>query len=93
MYGYFDHKSFNTYYKGKTKYAKKEQLLDAFYNTWNAINGPFYEHPKFTYNWEKYWTPEVKKRMKVTLLGYGYTAAGIDSLFKAFTEWNKCAPK
>jgi hypothetical protein len=93
MNGWFDNDGFNTFYRGKSKYAKKEQLLDSFYYTWNRINGPFYNYPQFTYNWKKYWTADVKKKMKVILLGYGYTSAGIDGLFKAFTEWNTSALK
>ena len=33
------------------------------------------------------WKAANKKTMKIKLIGKGYSSAGIDGLFKAFTEW------
>jgi hypothetical protein len=94
MNGWFDNKGFNNYYLGKSKYAKKQELLNDFYTAWYRNNGMgLHLTPGITDRLSKVWNAEHKKRIKTMLLGWGYTSAGIDGLFKAFAEWNKNAPK
>jgi hypothetical protein len=94
MDGWFDHRGFNNYYLGKSKYAKKQALLDDFYKAWyRNLGWGLAIEVGITYRMNKVWTAENKKKIKTMLLGWGYTSAGIDGLFKAFAEWNKNAPK
>ncbi|MBQ4284100.1 MAG: hypothetical protein IJB96_09260 [Lachnospira sp.] len=91
--GWFDNKGFNTYYLSKSKYASKQKLLDDFYRVWIDCYGCRLTcMPDITYKLKKAFTADLKKRMKVLLIGKGYTSAGIDGIFKAFGEWIKSAP-
>lgn len=85
----FDNLGFNNYYTAKSKYAKKQELLADFYRVWYDTFGWGLAIRPFTMESIKNscWKAANKKTMKVKLIGKGYSSAGIDGLFKAFTEW------
>jgi hypothetical protein len=92
--GWFDNKGFNTYYLNKSKYAKKQALIGAFYYQWRVTFGSALDLTQnITYNMKNYWTAANKRKLKTQLLGVGHTSAGIDGLFKCFADWNRDAPK
>ena len=88
--GFFDRRGFANYYLAKSKYAKKQALLDDFYRAWYKHNGDaLHLSVGLTWRLDRVWNAEHKKNIKTYLLGWGYTSAAIDGLFKAFAEWNK----
>ena len=94
MNGWFDEDGFNSYYLQKSKYEKKQALLNAFYPAWyHAYGTPFYKMSTFTTRIHEVWKPDLKKAIKVSLISQGFTSASVDGLFRLFTEWNKYAPK
>lgn len=85
----FDNEGFNNLYLSTSKYAKKQQLLNAFYNVWFEMFGAYYSLGGCPY-WSavrSQWTAPNKKKIKVRLQGYGYTPQSIESLFKCMTKW------
>lgn len=85
---FFEIDNFRNFYFGKSKYAQKAGLLDDFCNIWFQIEGralglSTFQRAKAVLN------AQNKKRIKTQLMGYGYSAAGIDGLFKAIAEWIK----
>ena len=93
MNGWFNNEGFNTYYLNHSKYAKRWQLLEAFYYTWYDCAGwPLALTQNATYKIKGIWKADFKKKMKIRLVGQGYTSGGIDGLFKTFAAWNKANP-
>lgn len=88
---YFDWPGFKTYYLNSSKYSKKEQLLNSFYNLWadtfGVTNG--LGHLCGWGHIKSYFTAQNKKKLKIQLQGWGYSPAGIDGLYKSFSQWLK----
>ena len=88
---FFDWGKFKTYYFAKSKYAKKENLARAFHSVWYDVCGtnyslgglPTWGNVKYCFN------AANKKKMKAQLIANGFTAASVDGLYKALTEWLK----
>lgn len=94
MNGWFDNNGFNNYYLGKSKYEKKQKLLNSFYYCWAELFGQGLNlTPMITSRLSKMWNSTAKKNLKTRLLGEGYSSAAIEGLFRAFADWNKTAPK
>ncbi len=92
---YFDYTGFYNYYLAKSKYEKKQGLVEAFWREWM---NKFGTSSSLTYVCGvsvKYisdlWKAPNKKDLKVKLISRGYTSQAIDGLFKCFTDWLKAS--
>lgn len=94
MNGWFDKKGFTNYYLAKSKYARKNELINSFYTAWiDVTNRGIDLIQDFTGTVNKIWNAPTKKAIKVLLISWGYSPASIEGLFKSFSDWNKHAPK
>ena len=84
MRDYFNNIGFNMMYLNSSKYARKQELLNAFYSAWyDKVRMGLKAIPIGIArgNWKD---PEVKKFIKVRLKGLGHTDAAITGIFKVF---------
>jgi hypothetical protein len=90
MKPFFDNVGLNNLYLNSSKYAKKQQLLNAFYSVWYETCATNYVGLGGCPSWSSVrskWNAENKKKIKVKLRAYGYTPQAIDALFKCMTQW------
>lgn len=87
---YFDDKGFRTYFMSKSKSKDKERIFSDFESIWYDKFG---SRNRLTLtSWsavKELWTAPNKKSLKTQLIGKGYSAQLVDSLFKCMTDWLK----
>lgn len=95
MVDWFDDKGFEQYYLSSAKAKNKNGLLIDFFGAWIDYWGPNGSLRTQTRGWvKKAWKdPKCKKYMKERLVGWKYTPATIDGIFKKFSEWVKMTCK
>lgn len=86
---FFDWGEFKNYYFNTSRYAKKQQLASSFHSVWFDTCGASYSLGSYP-AWGEVrnrFNAANKKKWKVKLQGMGYTAAGVDGLYKSLTNW------
>ncbi len=85
---------FSTYYLNASTYAKKKDLLRDFGKLLYSESPNIASLENFNaYFFKNIWNASLKKSYTVKLQGKGYTAAGIQGIFKKFDEWLKAKTK
>lgn len=84
---YFKKDNFEEYYLNSSRYTKKNALVLAFWKEWFDLTNESYHY--MTVDYAERCFKEYKKAIKVRLQGKGFTPAGIDGFYKAFSAWIK----